>query len=60
MVLPSLPLELCSLATNGTQEGEGQGWGLYLTLHEILRKRKKEALSLLFVVGKGIEPLCQD
>ena len=26
--LPSLPLELCSLATEGTQEGEGQGWGL--------------------------------
>ena len=24
--LPSLPLELCSLATEGTQEGEGQGW----------------------------------
>ena len=30
--LPSLPLELCSLATEGTQEGEGQGWGLYLHL----------------------------
>ena len=28
--LPSLPLELCSLATKGTQEGEGQGWSLYL------------------------------
>ena len=29
MALPSLPLELCALATEGTQEGEGQGWGLY-------------------------------
>ena len=25
--LPSLPLELCSLATRGTQEGEGPGVG---------------------------------
>jgi len=29
MALPSLPLDrLRALATSGTQEGEGQGWGL--------------------------------